>query len=115
MNLPYGDPVTRRRAPLIPDDYSGEPEELDWANAVDTLIGVCAFDPGGSDEPTSDARSSVVTQPSALFPGQWPDVKATDRLIIRDREWQVDGDPADYRSPFTGFGGLQVRLKAVEG
>lgn len=115
MTLPYGLPTVRRRAPKVTNGYSGESDRYDWDAAVDTSIGTCAFDPGGSVEPTQDGRSSVVSQPSALFPGEWPDVKADDRLVIGEREWQVDGDPGDYRNPWSGFGGLVVRLKAVEG
>ncbi len=115
MTLPYGLPAVRRRAPRKVNGYSGETEDLNWAAAVDVDLGTCAFDPGGSVEPTLDGRASVVTQPSALFVNEHPDVRADDRLVIGEREWQVDGDPADYRNPWSNFGGLVVRLKAVEG
>lgn len=129
MMFPHGETVTRLRAPLAEDPYSGETIRRDWAGAtwpsvfpavwpddVEALeIPGCAFDPGGSSEPAEQGRASVTTQPSILAPFG-ADITATDRVVIRDRTWDVDGDPAAYRNPFTGWeAGLVVKLKAVAG
>ncbi len=110
-----GETVTRLRGIHQADPYSGEETSLSW-DSPDTLeIQGCAFDPGTSAEPVTLGRADVVTQPVVYAP-YGTDVTAADRLVVRDRTWQVDGDPADWRSPFTGWcAGSVIKLKAVEG
>lgn len=113
--FPYGETVIRQRATIVVDPYSGEPGDTDWTNlSVLTIVG-CAFDPGGSLEPTEQGRTSVITQPTVYAP-PGSDVLAGDRLVVRGRTWDVDGDPADWRSPFTGWEpGMVIKVKAVTG
>lgn len=40
-------------------------------------------------------------------------VKATDRVIVRGDEWQVEGSPADHRSMRARRLGVQIVLKRV--
>lgn len=113
--FPYGETVTRQRAQAVADRFSGEATALDWSSPDELAIAGCAFDPGSSSEPLEQARGAVVTQPTVYAP-RGADVLAADRIVVRGRTWQVDGDPADYRNPFTGWApGLVIKLKAVTG
>lgn len=113
---PYGETVTRLRAVAVVDPYSGEATGEDWTTPDTLDIPGCAFDPGGSSEPLDVGRASVVTQPTLYHPSTDLDVTAQDRIEVRGRTWQVDGDPAVYRNPYTGWeAGTAIRLKAVEG
>lgn len=108
------EPAIRLRATAAADRFSGENTALDWTTPS-TLVLRGAFDPGSSVELSDVARDSVTTQPSFLT-DFGADVRAGDRLTVRGRTWDVDGDPAEYRSPFSGWeAGMVVKLKAVSG
>lgn len=113
--FPHGETVVRQRATSADNPYSGEAGDTDWTTPGLLTITGCAFDPGGSLEPTEQGRTAVITQPTLYAPPN-SDVLAGDRLVVRGRTWDVDGDPADWRSPFTGWEpGMAIKLKAVEG
>ncbi len=115
MDFPYGETVVRQRGVSTSNPYSTEATELDWTTPTTLTINGCAFDPGGSSEPTEQGRNAVITQPTVYAP-PGSDITAADRLVVRSRTWLVDGDPAEYVNPFTGWEpGLVVKLKAVEG
>ena len=111
----HGETVTRLRGTPVVDPYSGESTGVDWSNPDELEIDGCAFNPGQSAEPTEVGRNAVITQPE-VYTEVGADVLAGDRLIVRGRTYEVDGDPSDWRSPFTGWeAGLTVTLKIVEG
>lgn len=111
----HGEAVTRLRGTPKVGDYSSEETDLDWTLPDVLEIPGCGFNPGQSSEPVQDARNSVVTQPEVYAPAG-TDVLAGDRLVVRGVTYDVDGTPADWRSPFTGWApGLVVALKGVEG
>lgn len=113
--FPYGEIVTRLRGTPAENPYSGEPTSLDWTSPDELDIPGCGFDPGGSEEPLAQGRDAVITQPRIFAPAG-VDVAAHDRIVVRGRTWQVDGDPADYRHPMTGWKpGVVINLKAVSG
>lgn len=113
--FPYGETVTRLRATSSLDPYSNEQSSADWTTPDELTIDGCAFDPGGSTEPVEVGRTSVETSPTVYAPTD-ADITAADRVIVRGRTWQVDGDPAQWVHPMTGWAaGLVVKLKAVEG
>jgi len=110
----YGETVTRLRATLVVDPYSGEATEEDWSSPdeVDYIAGV---GPGGSAEPLSADRRSVESDYDVFLP-PGADVTARDRLRIRGRVCQVDGDPFDWLNPFTGWTpGTVARASVQEG
>ena len=113
--LPYGETVTRLRGTAQVDPYSGEPDGISW-DAPDSLdIPGCAFDPGGSQEPTADGRSSVITRPTVLA-AFGSDILPGDRLVVRGKTYEVEGDPAEYHHPMTGWEpGMTVTLERVDG
>ena len=66
------------------------------------------FAPTGSFEPVQPGVASVVGAPSVYWPGQWPDVKATDQLEVSGVVWNVEGNPSPW--PL----GLTVMLKGTQ-
>lgn len=114
--FPHGETVTRQRADQVPNRYSGDDEsEPDWQFYSELDIDGCAFNPGTSSEPLETGRNAVLTRPEVYAP-PGADVLAGDRLVVRGVVYEVDGDPADWRSPFTGWRpGLVIRLKVKDG
>lgn len=115
----YGETVTRLRRLTWADPYSGEVSPRPWddeGHEPDALpIADCAFNPGGSAEVAADGRQIVTTTPTVYAPID-ADVKAGDRLVARGVVYDVDGNPAAWRNPFTGWeAGLAVTLELVEG
>lgn len=115
MDFPYGETVTRLRPGLEPDPYSGEDVASDTETPYSLDIPGCAFDPGGSSEPTEVGRSAIITRPAVYAPAG-ADIEAGDSLVVRGVTYMVEGNPAEYVSPFTGWApGLVVTLVGVEG
>lgn len=113
--FPHGETVTRLRATATTDPYSGEATGSDWSAPLILDIPGCAFNPGNSSEPLQEARNAVVTRPEVYAPAG-ADVKAGDRLVVRSLTYDVEGDPADWRSPFTGWNpGLVIALERADG
>lgn len=113
--FPHGETVTRLRGTAITDPYSGEATGISWSTPNTLAIEGCGFNPGQSSEPVQDARNAVITQPEVYAP-TGSDVLAGDRLVVRGKTYEVKGDPADWRSPFTGWEpGMVIALERVEG
>ena len=116
MTFGSGVTVTRLRAPLASDAYSGAATVRNWAAAASTAIAGCAIDPGGSVEVRSVNRETVTTTPTLYAPFS-ADVLPSDRVTDPDGvTWEVTGRGARWRSPFTGseFGSV-FPLRLVEG
>lgn len=111
----YGETATRLRAFITLDPYSGEETEKDWSTPYELAIPGCAFNPGQSSEPDQVGRNAVITQPEVYAPFG-SDVLAGDRIVIRGQTFDVDGQPASWVNPFSGWApGLVITLKGVEG
>lgn len=109
----HGETVTRLRGAKITDRYGNE--TTSWASPTSLTIPGCGFNPGGSIEPTQDGRNAVITRPEVYAPAD-ADVDAGDRIVVRGDTYEVDGKPAEWRSPFTGWApGMVIALKEVEG
>lgn len=112
--LPYttGDAVTRRREQQTGvDRYDNPIYEL-----VDVVLPEpAAFDPGGSREPVEVGREQTITTPKLYFTVR-PDLTKDDLVLVRGLAYSIEGDPADWRSPWgSDVGGLVVELKRAEG
>lgn len=115
MTFAFGEKITILRAPLVVDDYSGEPTGLDWDAATRRTIPGCGIAPVSSGEPLRDIRTQVDSAVDVYAP-YGVDIRALDRLIIRGITWQVDGDPAAWRHPMTGWNaGTVIRAVKVDG
>lgn len=113
MNFAYGETVTRLRAPLVTDRYGSQVR--DWANATRTDIPGGGLAPRPAGEEDGQGREGVIIGWTWFAPAG-TDILATDRVEVRGEVHQVDGEPADWRSPFTGWHpGIAVNLRRVEG
>lgn len=108
----FGEPVTRRRNEQIGEDRYHDPIYGD----VDVVLEqTAAFDPGGSREPVEVGREAVITTPKLYF-RESPDLTREDRVVMRGKEYMVEGDPADWRSPWgSDSGGVVVELSRTGG
>jgi hypothetical protein len=113
----FGQTVTRLRAPLVADVYSAQSTKRDWVNAASVAIAGFAIDPGGSVEFNTVNRRQITTTPTLYFQGSAsPDILASDRVTANGVTWEVVGNVADWRSPFTGWApGFVWPLQRVEG
>lgn len=86
----------------------GPPAEVDVTGAL--------FNPGGAAEPIEPGRAPVIREPELYFPRQWPDIQPADRVRVRGDDFEVVGQPPDWRSAVgTNLGGLVVSLRRVTG
>ncbi|MDP1793724.1 MAG: hypothetical protein Q8K63_06255 [Acidimicrobiales bacterium] len=109
-----GEAIVRLRAPAGPPDRYKNPT-LDWANAARLEIPGCAVAPRLADEVRDNGRQAVIKGLTIYAPPK-ADVVATDRVECRGDTYDVDGDVAVWRSPFTGVEkGVEISLRLVEG
>jgi hypothetical protein len=115
MSFAFGEHITVLRAPYALDEYSGEVTGLDWALATRKTISGCGIAPVSSGEPLRDSRTQVDSAVDVYVP-YGADIKALDRLVIRGTTWAVDGEPATWRHPMTGWQpGTVVHAVKVDG
>lgn len=120
ISFPYGETVAVLRAGLVDDGYGNQ--VLDWASATSTQYEGCAVAQGGragqgakGDEILTGDRNAVISDLVVFMP-TGADVRATDRLEIRSRVYEVLGEPFDWVNPFTGVAfGVVVYCNRVEG
>lgn len=108
---PHGETVTVRTPVPGPDDRYGNPT-LAWS---DQPVPGCAVAPRSSTEPDQVGRSAVITGLVVYLPTGTP-VTAQSRFLVRGEEYEVEGEPGDWRNPYTGgWPGLEVAVIRVEG
>lgn len=112
----FGEPITvTTRAKQV--DADGNPVLDEFNNPVYLTTSVTvsgAFAPAIGYE-TTNSQDQVVTQPTAYLPAGMV-VTSLSKLTIRGQDYEVDGDPQDWRSPFTGWApGIVVPLKRTSG
>lgn len=75
----------------------------------------CAIAFRYSTEPTARGRNGVIVGLTVFAPFG-SDITSTDSLMIRGNRYVVDGEPAEWRSPFTGWEpGIEVAARRAEG
>ena len=128
--FPFGETVTFEALSTSATDAHGNPVES-FVDPVD--VPGCGFDPGGTVETYTPGRDAVVSSPRLFIPsgvfvyeetnlfvldefGSRYGVNARDRVTVRGIRYEVQGDPADWINPFTGWspGGV-VNLSRVAG
>lgn len=108
----FGERVTRRRRVAGEPDRYGNPT---YTTTETTFEGAAFAPEQASSEPVAVGREAVIIKPTLYFPGAWPDITETDQVRVRGVLYDVEGRPADWRSPWDGTGGLIVTLKVVVG
>lgn len=85
-----------------------------WADPVE--IDGCGFDPGSSVEPRDGTSQRVITSPVCYIPKRYP-IGERDKITARGKTYEVEGEPADWRHPMTGWDPdlLVVTLRKVTG
>ncbi len=116
MSYRRGEPVSRLRATLVADPYSGEATRRDWGTPATLSLRAAVAD-SGSVEPTEPGRTPVDSDFTLYFDGPNPvDVLAGDRVVVRGLTCDVAGRPFFWRSPLTGWApGTVVHAKIREG
>jgi len=110
MPFPYCQTVTIRRRSV-----SGRDEQNNDEYAfVEENIPLCVIDPGGSGEETefADRLSTSIT---VYFP-YGTDVSYVDAIVVDEVEYEVQGTPQEWVSPFSGKAApVQVRATKITG
>lgn len=107
----YGQTVLlKRRVKTGTDDYGNDV----YGVSVEAIYGVAVW-PTGATESTGDNRDQLITGLTAILP---PGINpaAIDRVTVYGTDYEIDGEPGRYLSPFTAYDlGTEVRLKRVTG
>jgi hypothetical protein len=105
MNFPHGVMVTLIST-TVTDDGLGNTTET----TVTYEWGPCAIAPRYANESTDPRVAPVVVGKTVYGPPV--DIDANDTVVIDGEAWQVDGDPAAWSNPFTGWApGIEVQVK----
>lgn len=84
-----------------------------WEPAV--KIGIHAFNPGSSSEPVGDGMDRVITEPT-LYVNVDVVMHPRDRVTVRGKLYEVDGETLEYRSPHAPtVDGNVIKLRKVDG
>ena len=114
MDFPHGESVDVLTAGTVTDPYSGE-STPSWDTSTEVSFSGIAVEPRPSSEPVQDARNAV-TSGYTLYGFPVGSVTAANRVRVRGVVYEVLGDPADWRSPFTGWApGLVVQCGRTAG
>lgn len=110
----FGETVDVLTAGTVTDPYSQQSSE-DWDHPTEVPVEGVAVEPRPSSEPVQDARNAI-TSGFTLYGMPAGSVTAQNRIRVRGIVYDVLGDPADYRNPFTGTApGLVVQVGRTEG
>lgn len=106
MIFPFGETVDVITAGAKVDPRSGD-EVADWEAATEATVAGVAVEPRPSQEPQQDARNAIVSGFTLYLPAD-ATVTARNRIRVRGEVYDVLGEPALWRSPFTGWEPGQV-------
>lgn len=105
----HGKTVTVLQTVTTKDDYGDSTStvtEVPW--------GPCAVAPRSSTEQTDPHRPSVIVGLSIYGPPT-VEIGPNDQVRIGGELYDVEGEPGDWQSPFTGWHpGLEVAVKRAE-
>lgn len=112
MTFAYGTAVTVRRGSPGGFNAYGDPVS---GSTTDTVVAGCAVAPRYSTEPTERGRQGVVVGLTVYAPAG-TDIVSTDRILIAGVEYTIDGQPAEWSHPMTGWApGLEVAITRAVG
>lgn len=108
---PFGETVTIVSTEVTGQDAYGG----DILANVETDVPGCAFAPAGSPERVQ-GQDLVTTTPTVYLPTGADVPSPSDRVKVRGRAYDIDGEPLVFVNPYTGSQpGAVLRLKAVTG
>lgn len=113
----HGETAQLLEGTAITDPYSGETGGVDWSTptVVETWTGI-AVAPKTSTESSEVTRTPLFAGLTILGVPVDSAVTAEHRVRVRGEDYEVEGDPANYHNPFTGWNpGKVVNLKRIEG
>lgn len=109
----FGETVQVLSSSSTTDAYNNTVE--DWTTPTETPVEDVGVEPRPSTEDNRDARNAV-TSGFTLYMPAGSVVTAKNRIRVRGDDYAVDGEPAEWRNPFTGWEpGLVVQTKRMEG
>lgn len=107
MDFPHGVMVTVRSTTTTTNSHGDSTTVV-----VESQWGPCAVAPRSSEERTDSRAPAVITGLTVY--GPQIDLDADDTLLIDGETYQVEGNPGEWRSPFTDWApGLEVAVKKV--
>ena len=101
--FPFGQTVTRIRAALVTDPYTGQATKRDWPGASRVNLTHVQIAPASSTDVQTADGTRVVSAVSLWSLAIDLDVVAQDRIEVAGQVWEVDGDGARWSHPFTGW------------
>lgn len=88
-------------------------DELDWGSASSVDVR-CIVAPRSSSE-NNENRSALQSGLTLLVPASAAVITHNARVVARGETWEVDGDDADWVSPWGWEPGREVHLRRVAG
>jgi len=111
MNFAHGETVTIVTAATDADPYSGD----DATTGSEVEVSGVGVEPRPSGEPTQDARNAVTSGFTLYLPAGTV-IGPQNRVEVRGATYDVLGEPAVWRSPFTGWEpGVVVQCERTSG
>jgi len=111
----HGETMIRDRRGEVIDPYSGLMVAGDWDPTLTATIENVAVAPSTSVLVSDATRTQIITSVSA-YADYHADVRPGDRLTGPSGVWLAEGEPARWRSPYTGREeGLEIRIERVDG
>lgn len=108
MDFAYGKTITVKSVTTTTDDHGDSSETSSTAS-----WGPCAVSPRFSSV-SVDPRSAPVVVGLTVY-GPTRALNADDRLVIDGSEYLMDGEPAVWENPFTGWSpGIEVAVKRAQ-
>lgn len=102
MNFAHGETVTILHPGSSAEDDYGDTTTATWT--AEDVAG-CAVAPGASEE--NNRRQATVSVDFTVYMPAGTTVEPEARMMVRgdtdDDTYEVVGEPADWRSPFTGW------------
>ncbi|MFV0315449.1 MAG: hypothetical protein ACK5O2_00610 [Microthrixaceae bacterium] len=95
MDFPHSVTVTVRRPSK--DAYGDVTTSAPW------MIAGCAVAPTAAASVTDEPGRLGDTSRWTLFAPIGSDLEANDVVTVADEDWRVEGNPGEWRSPFTGW------------
>ena len=99
----------------VTDPYSGETTGISWTAPSQVSVDNVLCEPRPSGEPVQDARNAVTSGWTLLIRARavMPVIIPTNRVRVRGLDYDVLGEPSDWR--LGSFGGLVIQTSRTAG